>query len=553
MKKSISYSDGNVELEIEYLLKNASDLNSLVNIAEEMYDNWPIRYHLSSIRGNAIRHLDFTGLDVLELGAGMGAMSRVIAEQAKHLTCVEGTQQRMNCLKERLRDLHNWDGEVCNYQDFKTDRKYDVVCFFGVLEYAGRYIDQPDPYQWALQCAKSFLKEDGVLLITIENKLGLKYFAGAAEDHYGKPFYGICGYSEVNDIKTFSKKEMFEMLKNCGFNNVDTWHYAPDYKMTQAVLSDNFVKEHPFVAADILSGYPYIDYNRSKKELFSEKLALHSIAKSGLLEHFTNSQLYIATKNTASDSYKNILKKCKTVEGFLYSNGRKNETITSIIKKDKKAFVHKQFLHSVKLDNKSFVYNCFKDEPLYEGTSLIYLLSSYKYYNNSQQFFDLLYHFIEETFNKFETNDHNYLRQEAFDAIARNTKIVNNQFVYFDSEYSINFKLSKSYFLFRLALHDIYQYIDSLSFIEFYNQLCQRFNVKPNLEEWIKNETEVQKCLVKKAGNYTDMKAHIYGLSGSKHSKNIKIFGIKVGNKVKQGNRRKIKLFGVKFSYQKRK
>ena len=86
MIKEINYSDGNVENRIEYLLQNATDLNSSKNIGESEYQSWPIKYHLSSIRSNCIRHLNFKDLDVLELGAGMGAMSRFVAENCNHLT-----------------------------------------------------------------------------------------------------------------------------------------------------------------------------------------------------------------------------------------------------------------------------------------------------------------------------------------------------------------------------------------------------------------------------------------------------------------------------------
>ncbi len=133
---SIAYSDGReIESQVYRLLREAKDLDSLTPIALSRYADWPVRYHLCPERGNLVRPLNFSGLKVLELGAGMGAVSRVLSETAESLYVVEGTQVRFNALSERLRDRTNWKGEVANIADFKTSEKFDVVCVVGVLEY----------------------------------------------------------------------------------------------------------------------------------------------------------------------------------------------------------------------------------------------------------------------------------------------------------------------------------------------------------------------------------------------------------------------------------
>ena len=59
----------------------------------------------------------------------------------------------------------------------------------------------------------SYLKNTGKLLIAIENKLGMKYFAGAPEDHTDIPFFGINGYPGNHSVRTFSKTELQELVK----------------------------------------------------------------------------------------------------------------------------------------------------------------------------------------------------------------------------------------------------------------------------------------------------------------------------------------------------
>lgn len=71
-----------------------------------------MRYHLSPERGNLLRPFSFDGLDVVEFGCGMGAMSRVVAESCRGLYLIEGTQSRFDGASARLKDLKNWSGVV---------------------------------------------------------------------------------------------------------------------------------------------------------------------------------------------------------------------------------------------------------------------------------------------------------------------------------------------------------------------------------------------------------------------------------------------------------
>src|SRR5262245_865115 len=110
---AIQYSDGAaIEARILELVRAEKDLGAARAVGIEHWTEWPVLYHLTPERANLVRHLDWKGLDVLELGAGMGAVSRFLAEESQTLTVVEGTQARYAVLRERLRDLKNWSGLV---------------------------------------------------------------------------------------------------------------------------------------------------------------------------------------------------------------------------------------------------------------------------------------------------------------------------------------------------------------------------------------------------------------------------------------------------------
>lgn len=65
--------------------------------------------------------------------------------------------------------------------EFQTP--FDYVVLNGVLEYAMSFTPGENPYVDFLKNIKKYLKEDGRILIAIENRLGLRYFSGYPEEH----------------------------------------------------------------------------------------------------------------------------------------------------------------------------------------------------------------------------------------------------------------------------------------------------------------------------------------------------------------------------------
>src|SRR5690606_11439137 len=87
----------------------------------------------------------------------------------------------------------------------------------------------------------SMLAPGGKLVVAIENKLGLKYWAGATEDHTGKIFEGIYGYPDHNDkVRTYSRKEMADRLIDAGFGSTYFYYPYPDYKLPYLIYSDDY-------------------------------------------------------------------------------------------------------------------------------------------------------------------------------------------------------------------------------------------------------------------------------------------------------------------------
>jgi len=72
------------------------------------------------------------------------------------------------------------------------------------LEYSGKYGKGDNPYLDMIKESKSFLKKDGILIIAIENRFGLKYWRGAPEDHTNILFDSLEGYPNYQGIRTLT-------------------------------------------------------------------------------------------------------------------------------------------------------------------------------------------------------------------------------------------------------------------------------------------------------------------------------------------------------------
>ena len=172
------YSDGDIENDLLQLIMEEPDVEKI--LAED--DRWPVLYHFSPVRQNILEWYPFKkDASVLEIGAGCGAISGVLCRNAKHVTSVDLSKRRSLINANRNKEYDNLTIMVGNFNDVVLKEKYDYITLIGVLEYAGYYTDDEHPFEAFLKKISGYLKEDGKLLIAIENKFGLKYWAGSRE------------------------------------------------------------------------------------------------------------------------------------------------------------------------------------------------------------------------------------------------------------------------------------------------------------------------------------------------------------------------------------
>lgn len=327
------YSDGDIEKEIiEYTEKyEEKDFDKIF----EKDFRWPVFYHLTSLRKNILNWYPFKeNAEVLEIGAGMGAITGILCEKVKQVTSVELSKQRATAIAKRCKNKENLEIIVGNFNDIKFNKKFDYITLIGVFEYAPLYTNTNNPFHDFLIYIKSLLKEDGKLLIAIENQFGIKYFSGANEDHTGKRYDGIVGYENKKGIRTFGKKELEEILAKAGYKYSKFYYPMPDYKLPNYIFSDEYLPE------DKINKYrTYTSCNETV--YFNEKEALQDIIKNDMFGFFANSFFVECSAkeidtNVDLDKYEPI-KINKNMENFFkshYTEKNKEELEISNIKNE---------------------------------------------------------------------------------------------------------------------------------------------------------------------------------------------------------------------------
>jgi SAM-dependent methyltransferase len=294
----LAYSDGaDVEQRIGEAIRRAHDRGTFSDALWDAIADWPSEYHLSRERHCIVRPLGIEAGDkVLELGCGCGAITRFLGEVGAKVSAVEGAPQRARIAAERCHDLGNVAVFVDDLATFESEPVFDWVLLIGVLEYAPVFSDAADPVGQMLRAAARFLAPGGRLVIAIENKLGLKYFAGCAEDHIGIPFHGVQGLYDTRAPRTFGQGELAEQVRDAGLPHAAFLYPFPDYKLPRIVLHEAALRDPEFDAAGALAQVRSRDYGGNQDRLFDEALVAAEAARNGLLGVLSNSFLVVASR-----------------------------------------------------------------------------------------------------------------------------------------------------------------------------------------------------------------------------------------------------------------
>jgi hypothetical protein len=336
------------------------------------------------------------------------------------------------------------------FQEIQFNKKFDIIFCIGVLEYSNKFVEEDDPYNSIIQYFSRHLTEDGILVIAIENRFGLKYFNSASEDHTGRKFDSIEDYpANAAKAKTFGYNELKEMLSK-EFGSTEFFFPFPDYKVPDAVFSQELLE-----ATDIgglLGKFMSRDYSRPYRPLFSEKYAWNSIAENKLIPIFSNSFLIVAGK---SDNNRMVLDGLGVVKNT--DRVASFQTCSKIYrdKSDCEIRVEKKAINSG--DDHDLLKICEYDEPWYEGKTLQSILMERAFSGNSDIDFIFepakdWYAFVSSIGNATGASGNlqdTHCLSSYYDAIWQNTIISDGTVRLVDQEWTIVSDIEPKHILIR--------------------------------------------------------------------------------------------------------
>ncbi|NYH48494.1 UNVERIFIED_ORG: GT2 family glycosyltransferase [Xanthomonas campestris] len=234
---------------------------------------------------------------------------------------------------------------VDNLEAFSTEARFDAITLIGVLEYAERFSDRPDAAAHWLACARKLLKPSGVLLVAIENQLGLKYFAGAPEDHLGRPMLGLEEIYAGSGARTYGRRQLEEMMRFAGFADVALALPFPDYKLPTSIwfskdgeAATGFDNGAALAAASVTR-----DPQIGRPPLFAVDRVWNVVARNGLLPEMANSFLFVAHVQPTDAPFGS---ENRDVAGYHLSTERDRPfaKVTRFELRDKESWVTRRFL-----------------------------------------------------------------------------------------------------------------------------------------------------------------------------------------------------------------
>ena len=443
---------------------------------------------LSDVRENILNWYGFKkDSTILELNANYGEITGLLCKNAKKVVSIESSKRYADIIEKRHKNKENLELIIGNYENIELQEKFDYIVIIGMLENLGQ----------AIEYSKKHLKEDGTILLAVNNQFGVKAWITMNET------------ANVinNNSLAISREKLENILKGM---NYKYYYPLPDYKLPNIIYTD---KNMP-TTSNIYRDLTYKDENVNFKEVDAYYQIISNNRED--FKRFANSFLLeISNKEVKENDIKFIT----------FSNIRKDEyRIKTIVKKEvveKTAVNEKSIKHIEKVKkNIEILENLgIKTLDTYEDKKIISkyveaetledrLIKIYKE-QGKEEFFKQIEEYREflneklQIVNEIEKNiftkykiscDENILSRLTFvkyglwDLIFQNCFIVDNDWYFYDQEWQEQ-NVPIEYILYRAILYfneskkyitdeEIFEKLNISEFIPVFRQLDDKLQEK---------------------------------------------------------------------------
>lgn len=222
--------------------------------------------------------------EILEIGAGVGAITGLLCQKAGRVISVEKKRRRAQILAQRYKDVPNLEVRQEHYMNLPYKKQFDYIVVHDIFGYVKKYIKTENPYEDFFRQLLCMLKEDGIILLATENRLGVKYFSGAIENYSNKFFVGLDNFDGYDVVYTPTKKELQNILQKCGITDYKFFYPFPDNIFPTEIYTDRSLKY-------LLYGGKSEETGWDRFELFNEREMFETLQREGVVQNFANAFL----------------------------------------------------------------------------------------------------------------------------------------------------------------------------------------------------------------------------------------------------------------------
>lgn len=263
---------------------------------------------LSKMRENILSWYPFKkNSNILEIGANLGEITGLLCKNAQKVVSVESSKIKAEAIVKRYENNTNLEVIAGEINNIKFEEKFDYIILIGFLQRKDANFEE------VLKILENLLNDDGVIILALDNKLGMKYFSRTDKT-------GITVANPV-DTQFIEIEDLYSLVKRMGFQGINTYYPMPDWKLTNAIFTD----ERPLSKNDLSRN---VEYNGDDTVIFYDENVVYREllnSKNGLAKKFVNSYLLEISKQVKNTDIKFVS----------FSNMRKLEyRIKTIMKKE---------------------------------------------------------------------------------------------------------------------------------------------------------------------------------------------------------------------------
>lgn len=443
---------------------------------------------LSDVRENVLNwYLFKNDSTILELNANYGEITGLLCKNAKKVVSIEASKKYSKIIEKRHDNKENLELIIGNYQNIELKEKFNYIVIIGII----------DNLEQMIEYSKKYLKEDGIILLAVNNQFGLKAWITMNENA-----------NIINNKKTaVSREKLEEIIKGM---NYKYYYPLPDYKLPNIIYTENSMP----TISNIYRDLTYKDENVNFKEVDAYYQIINNNRED--FKRFANSFLLEISNNEIKEN---------DIKFISFSNIRKDEyRIQTIVKNqvvEKTAVNEKSIKHIEKVKNNIETLKKLKINTLdsYEkdkilsryveaktlGDKLIKILEEKgkeEFIKQIEEYREFLKDKLEITkeiekniFTKYKIecdenliNNVTFVKYGLWDLIFQNCFIIDNEWFFYDQEWQEE-NVPVEYILYRAILYfheskkyisdnEIFEELNIMEFVPAFKQLDDKIQEK---------------------------------------------------------------------------